>query len=75
MAINHSLVVYIHKGEHDDPHELPQQQDLEDSTQIYHTLYSHADTIMPTPNSSQKLKYIYISIFRKMKMYMNQTPS
>ena len=58
MAINHSLAVYISKGEHDDPHKLPQQQDLEGSTKIDHTLYSHADTIMPTPNSSQKLKYI-----------------
>ena len=59
MAINHSQVVYIPKGEHDDPHELPQQQDLEGSTKIDHTLYSHAYTIMPTPNSSQKLEYIY----------------
>ena len=57
MAINHSQVVYIPKGEHDDPHELPQQQDLEGSTKIDHTLYSHADTIMPTSNSSQKLIY------------------
>ena len=32
------------------PHELPQQQDLGDSTKIDHTLYSH---------SSQKLEYIY----------------
>ena len=59
MAFNHSQVVYIPKGEHDNPHELPQQQDLEGSTKIDHTLYSHADTIMPTPNSSQKLEYIY----------------
>ena len=50
MAINHSLAVYIPKGEHDNPHELPQQQDLEGSTKIDHTLYSHADTITPTPN-------------------------
>ena len=48
-------MVYIPKGEHDDPHELPQQQDLEGSTKIDHTLYSHADTIMPTPDSAQKL--------------------
>ena len=34
MAINHSLAVYIPKGEHDDPHELPKQQDLEGSTKI-----------------------------------------
>ena len=53
-------MVYIPKGEHDDPHELPQQQDLEGSTKIDHTLHSHADTIMPTPNSSQKL---YLSAF------------
>ena len=58
MAINHSQVVYIPKREHDDPHELRQQQDLEGSTKIDHTLYSHA-AIMPSPNSSQKLEYIY----------------
>ena len=62
MAINHSQVVYIPKGEHDDPHELPQQQDLEGSTKIDQTLYSHADTVMPTPNSSQKLR-VYLSAF------------
>ena len=59
MAINHSQVVYIPKGEQDDPDELPQQQDSESSTKLDHTLYSHTDTIMPTPNSSQKLEYIY----------------
>ena len=57
-------MVYIPKGEctaqeHDDPNEIPQQQDLEGSTNIDHTLYSHSDTTMPTPNSSQKLEYIY----------------
>ena len=52
-------MVYTPKGEHDDPHELPEQQDLEGSTKIDYTLYSHADTIMPIPNSSQKLEYIY----------------
>ena len=69
MAINHSLAVYIPKGEHDDPHELSQQQDLEGSTQIDHTLYSHADTIMPTPNSSQKLEYIYQHFQENEKVY------
>ena len=42
-------MVYIHKGEHDDPHGLPQQQDLEGSTEIEHTLYSH------TANSSPEI--------------------
>ena len=59
MAINHSQAVYIPKEEHDDPHELPQQQDLKGSTKIDHTLYSHSDTIEPTPNPSQNLEYIY----------------
>ena len=59
MATNHNQVVYIPKGEHDNPHELPQQQDLEGSTKIDHTLYSYSDTIVPTPNSLQKLDYIY----------------
>ena len=56
MAINLSQAVYIPKGEYDNPHELPQQQDLEGLTKIDHTLYSHTH---PTPNSSQKLEYIY----------------
>ena len=51
------------------PHELPQQQDLEGSTKIDHTLYSHADTIMPPPNSSQKLKYIYQHFQENEKVY------
>ena len=69
MAINLSLAVYIPKGEHDNPHELSQQQDLEGSTKINHTLYSHADTTMPTPNSSQKLKYIYQHFQENEKVY------
>ena len=59
MDINHNQVVYIPKGEHDDPHELPQQQELEGSTEIEHTLYSHTDTISSEMNSFQKLDYIY----------------
>ena len=51
MATNHNQAVYIPNREHDDPHELPQQQDLEGSTKRDHTLYSHSDTITPTPNS------------------------
>ena len=59
MAINHNKVVNIPRGEHDNPHELPQQQELEGSTEIEHTLYSHTDTISSETNSSQKLDYIY----------------
>ena len=52
-------MVYIHKGEHDDPHGLPQQQDLEGSTEIEHTLYSHTDSSSPEIDSFIKLEYIY----------------
>ena len=62
-------MIYIPKGEHDNPHELPQQQDLEGSTKIDHTLYSHADNITPTPNSSQKLEYIYQHFQENKKVY------
>ena len=72
-AINHSQAVYIPKGEHDNPHELPQHQDLEGSPKIDHTLYSHSDTIEPTPNPSKNLS-IFINIFSTMKKYMNQIP-
>ena len=73
MAINHSQAVYIPKGEHDSPHELPQQQDLEGSPEKDHTLYSHTDTIEPTQIHYKNLS-IFISIFRTMKKYMNQIP-
>ena len=52
-------MVYIPKGEHDNPHELPQEHELEGSTEIEHTLYSHTDNISPETNSFQKLDYIY----------------
>ena len=32
VDINHNQVVYIPKGEHEDPHELPQQKELKGST-------------------------------------------
>ena len=62
-------MVYIPKGEHDNPHELPQQQELEGSTEIEHTLYSHTDTISPKTNSFQKLEYIYQHTQDNKKIY------
>ena len=59
MDINLNQMVYIPKGGNDDPHELPQQQELEGSTEIEHTLYSHTDTISSETNSFQKLDCIY----------------
>ena len=64
MDINHNQVVYIPKGEHDNPHELPQQQELEGSTEFEHTLYSHTNNI-----SFQKLEYIYQHFQDNEKIY------
>ena len=69
MDINHNQVVYIPKGEHDNPHELSQQQELEGSTEIEHTLYSHTDSIIPETNSFQKLEYIYQHFQDNKKIY------
>ena len=69
MDINHNQVLYIPNGEHDDPHELPQQQDLEGSTEIEHTLYSHTDSISPKMDSFQKLEYIYRHFQDNKKIY------
>ena len=73
MAINHNQVVYIPKWEHDDPYELPKQQELEGSTETEHTLYSHVDTIALKQIHFKTLS-ISTSIFRTTKNYMNQIP-
>ena len=62
-------MVYIPKREHDNPHELPQQQELEGSTEIQHTLYSHTDNISPEANPFQKPEYIYQHFQDNEKIY------
>ena len=62
-------MVYIHKGEHDDPHGLPQQQDLEGSTEIEHTLYPHTDSSSPKIDSLKNLEYIYQHFQDNKKIY------
>ena len=69
MDINHNKVVYINEGEHDDPHELPKQQDLEGSTEIEHTLYSHTTNSTPEIDSFKKLEYIYQHFKDSEKIY------
>ena len=69
MDINHNKVVYIHKGEHDEPHGLAQHQDLKGSTQIEHTLYSHTDSSSPEIDSFKKLEYIYQDFQDNEKIY------
>ena len=69
MDINQNKVVYIHKGEHDDPHGLPQQQYLEGSTEIEHTLYSHTSISSLEIDSFKMLEYIYQHFQDNEKIY------
>ena len=62
-------MAYNHKGEHDDPHELPQQQDLEGCTETEHTLYSHTASSSLEIDSFKKLKYIYQHFQDSEKIY------
>ena len=68
MDNNHNKVVYIHKGEHDDPHGLPQQY-LEGSTETDHTLYSHTTISSPEIDSFKKLENIYQHFQDSEKIY------
>ena len=61
-------MVYIHKGEHDDPCGLPQQY-LEGSTETEHTLYSHTATSSSEIDSFKKLEYIYQHFQDSKKIY------
>ena len=69
MDISHNKAFYINKGEHEDPHELPQQQDLEGSTEIEHTLYSHTTNSTPKIDSFKILEYIYEHFQDSEKIY------
>ena len=69
MDINHNKVFYIHKGEHDSHHGLPQQQYLEGSTETEHTLYSNTAISSPEIDSFKKLEYIYQHFQDSEKIY------
>ena len=69
MGINHNKVVYIHEGEHDNPHGPPQQQYLEGSIGSDHTLYSHTAISSPKIDSFKKLEYIYQHFQDSEKIY------
>ena len=52
-------MVYINKGEHDNPHELPNQTHLEVYMTTEQTMYSHTLTDSHKNDSFNKLQYIY----------------
>ena len=57
LAINIRMV-YINKGEHDNPHELPKEY-LEGSLDTIYTDYTHTDIPPKLPEEIEKLEYIY----------------
>ena len=69
MDINHNKVVYIHKGEHDNPHGLPQQQYLEGSTETEHTLFHILLLVHLRLIHLKKLEYIYQHFQESEKIY------
>ena len=51
-------MVYINNGEHDNPHELP-NENLEGSLNTKNTVHMHTDFGTKLPEEIEKLEYIY----------------
>ena len=51
-------MVYINKGEHDNPHELP-SENSGGSLNIDNAVYTHTDFATKLPEEIEKLEYIY----------------
>ena len=51
-------MVYINNGEHDNPHELP-NENSEGSLNTDNTVYTHTDLATKLPEEIEKLEYIY----------------
>ena len=56
-AINIRMV-YINKGEHDNPHELP-KDNSEGSLKVDNAVYTHTESANKLPEQIEKLEYIY----------------
>ena len=61
-------MVYINKGEHDNPHELP-KENLEGSLDMVYNDYTHTDTPPKLPEEVEKLEYIYQHFQDREKKY------
>ena len=51
-------IVYINKGEHDNPHELP-KENSEGSLNTDNVVYTHTESANTLPEEIEKLEYIY----------------
>ena len=61
-------MVYINKGDHDDPHGLP-KDNLEGSLDTVHHDYTHTDIPPKMPEEMKKLEYIYQHFQDHKKVY------
>ena len=61
-------MVYINKGDHDDPHGLP-KDNLESSQDILYHDYTHVDIPPKMPEEIEKLEYIYQHFLDHKKVY------
>ena len=61
-------MVYINKGEHDNPHELP-KENLEGSFNMVYNDYAHTNIPPKVPEEIEKLEYIYQHFPDHVKVY------
>ena len=61
-------MVYINKGEHDNPHKLP-KDNLEGSLDMAYNDYTHTDIPPKVPEEIEKLEYIYQHFQDHEKVY------
>ena len=61
-------MVYINKGDHDNPHRLP-KDDSEGSQDIVHHDYAHTNIPPKMPEEIEKLEYIYQHFQDHKKVY------
>ena len=56
-------MVYINKGEHDNPNELP-KENSEGSLNVDNAVYTHTDLTTKLLEEIEKLEYIYVMLTR-----------
>ena len=68
ILTNHNRVIYINNGDHDNPHEPPQNE-LEGCDISQNTLYSHHVDLAKDSDEFEKLHYIYQHFQDSEKMH------
>ena len=68
MLTNNNRVIYINNGDHDNPHEPPQNE-LEGCDISQNTLYSHHTDVVKDSDGFDNLHYIYQHFQDSKKMH------